>query len=94
MMKTIRSSVASASRVDDDEVVGGASAGAESGGSVVKHKVGSIVPVKYTDFAFSLDLTSKLPEHTGNNNHAIELVNDNLNHPQALQDKLGKVCFF
>ena len=34
------------------------------------------VPAKYSDFAdvFSADLVSKLPEHTGINNHAIELV--------------------
>ena len=35
------------------------------------------VPVEYVDCAnmFSTDLASKLPEHTGINNHAIELVN-------------------
>ena len=35
------------------------------------------VPVEYLDFAdvFSPDFTSKLPKHTGINNHAIELVN-------------------
>ena len=34
------------------------------------------VPAEYSDFAdvFSSDLASKLPEHTGINNHAIELV--------------------
>ena len=34
------------------------------------------VPAKYSDFAdvFSPDLASELPEHTGINNHAIELV--------------------
>ena len=34
------------------------------------------VPAKYADFAdvFSPDLVSKLPEHTGINDHAIELV--------------------
>ena len=34
------------------------------------------VLTEYSDFAdvFSLDLTSKLPEHTGINNHAIKLV--------------------
>ena len=34
------------------------------------------VPAKYLDFAdiFSPDLAFKLPEHTGINNHAIELV--------------------
>ena len=36
------------------------------------------VPVKYLDFAdiLSLDLASKLPEHTEINNHAIPLVDD------------------
>ena len=79
-MKTTGSSVASAFRVDDDEV-GGSSARVDSGGSVVEQKVGSIaptkVPVEYANFAFSLDLASKLHEHTGINNHAIELVNAN-----------------
>ena len=34
------------------------------------------VPAKYSDFTdvFSPDLASELPEHTGINNHAIELV--------------------
>ena len=43
MLKTTGSSVASASRVDDDEVVGDGGAGAKSGGSVVERKVDSIV---------------------------------------------------
>ena len=44
MLKTTGSSIASAFRVDHDEVVGGGdSAGAENGGSVVERKVGSIV---------------------------------------------------
>ena len=34
MLKTTGSSIASASRVDDDEVVDGSGTGAESGGSV------------------------------------------------------------
>ena len=36
------------------------------------------VPADYSDFAnvFSPDLTSELPKHTGINNHAIELVED------------------
>ena len=36
------------------------------------------VSAEYLDFAdvFSSDLTSKLPEHTGINDHAIELVDD------------------
>ena len=32
--------------------------------------------VKYADFVFSPDLVFKLPKHTGINDHAIELVND------------------
>ena len=44
MLKTTGSSVASAFRVDDDEVVGGGgAAGAESGESILKRKLGSIV---------------------------------------------------
>ena len=37
------------------------------------------IPVKYVDFAnvFSPDLTSKLPEHIGINNHVIGLVDSN-----------------
>ena len=86
MLKTTGSSVVSAFRVDDDEVVGGGGgAGAESGGSVVERKVGSITPtkafVKYADFTLSPDLASKLPEHTGINDHAIELVNNHPSHP-------------
>ena len=89
MLKTIGSSVALAFRVDDDEVVGGGDgAGAESGESVVEQKVGLIAPTKvlveYTDFAFSPDLASELPEHTEINNHAIELVDDHPSHPQVL----------
>ena len=89
IFKTTGLSVASAFRVDDDELVGGDdSAGAESGGSVVERKVGLIaptkVPVEYTDFAFSPDLASELPEHTGINDHAIELVDDHPSHPQVL----------
>ena len=36
------------------------------------------VPAKYSDFAdvFTPDLASKLPKHTGINDHAIELVDD------------------
>ena len=79
MLKTTGSSVASASRVDDDEVGGGGGAGAESGGSIVERKVGSIVSVEYADFAdvFPPDLASELPEHTGINDHFIELVDAN-----------------
>ena len=41
MLKTIESSVVSAFRVDDDEVVGGVG-DAGAGGSIVERKVGSI----------------------------------------------------
>ena len=89
MLKTTGSSVALAFRVDDNEVVGGGDgARAESGGSVVKRKVGLIaptkVPVEYPDFAFSPDLASELPKHTEINDHANELVNDHPSHPQVL----------
>ena len=45
-------------------------------GLIVK-KASTKVSAKYTDFAdvFSLDLTFKLPEHIGINDHAIKLVN-------------------
>ena len=43
ILKTTGSSVASAFGVDDNEVVGGGGAGAESGKSVVEQKVDSIV---------------------------------------------------
>ena len=81
MLKTTGSSVVSASKVDIDEVVGGDDAGAKSGESIVKRKVGSITPTKipvvYTNFAnvFSPDLASELPERTGVNDYAMELVN-------------------
>ena len=39
------------------------------------------VPVEYADFAFSPDLASELPEHTGINDHAIELVGANFTRP-------------
>ena len=47
-------------------------------GLIVK-EVLTKVPAEYADFAnvFSPDLAPKLPEHTGINNHAIELVNAN-----------------
>ena len=35
------------------------------------------VPIEYADFAFSPDLASELPEHTGINDHAIKLVDAN-----------------
>ena len=43
---------------------------------LIGEKAPTKVPVEYIDFAnvFSLDLTSELPEHTGINDHAIELV--------------------
>ena len=91
MLKTIRSSIVSASRVDDNEIVGGCSGiEAENGGSIVKQKVGSIIPDNWLnsqggsykslqqvcDFAavFSLDLASKLSKHTRINNHVIKLI--------------------
>ena len=43
MLKITGSSVASAFRVDDNEIVGGDGIGAESGGSIVEQKVGLIV---------------------------------------------------
>ena len=43
MLKTTESSVASAFRFDDNEVVSDGDAGAESGRSVVERKVDSIV---------------------------------------------------
>ena len=111
MLKTTGSSVASAFRVDDNEVVGGGG-GAGAGESVVERKVGSIVHnhpeylkdeksvhlslrpqragliakeaptkvfVEYADIAdmSSSDLVSKLPEHIGINDYAIELVDAN-----------------
>ena len=50
------------------------------------------VPAKYSDFAdvFSLDLASELPEYTGINNHAIELVDDQ-QPPYGLIYSLGPV---
>ena len=43
---------------------------------LIAKKAPTKVPVEYSDFAdvFSLDLASKLPEHTRINDHAIELV--------------------
>ena len=35
------------------------------------------VPVEYADFAFSPNLASELPEHTGINDHSIELLDAN-----------------
>ena len=50
MLKITGSSVASAFRVDDDEVVGGNSgAGAENGESIIKQKVDSITSDNWLD---------------------------------------------
>ena len=45
--------------------------------SLIAEEALTKVPIKYSDFAdvFSLDLASKLPEYTGINDQAIELVN-------------------
>ena len=114
MLKTTRLSVASAFRVDENEIVSsGGGAGAESGRSLIKQKLSPIiynypeypkdkkdfhaffrpqkagliaeealtkVPVKYANFAFSLDLASKLPKPTGINNHSIKLVDGYLSY--------------
>ena len=95
MLKTTGLFIASAFGVNDDEVVGGGDgAGAESG-SVVERKVGLIAPtkvsIKYANFAFSLDLASKLPEHTRINDHTIELIDNHLSHPQVMPDRKLKV---
>ena len=44
--------------------------------NLIAKKASTKIPAKYSDFAdvFSPDLASKLPEHTGINNYAIELV--------------------
>ena len=43
---------------------------------MIVEKIPTKVPAEYLDFAdvFSPDLASELPEHTGINDHAIELV--------------------
>ncbi len=40
------------------------------------HKAPTKIPAKYSDYAdvFSLELTMELPENTGMNEHAIELI--------------------
>ena len=45
---------------------------------LVTNKVSNSIPTKYSDFAdvFSLELASEFPEHSGINDHAIELVDD------------------
>ena len=50
--------------------------GSQIAGLIAK-ETSTKVPVKYGNFAFSPDLASKLPEHTGINDHAIELVDAN-----------------
>ena len=59
--------------------------------SLIAKETPTKVPVKYADFAdvFSPDLASELPEHTGINDYAIELVDANGSsdhpiHPQVL----------
>ena len=44
---------------------------------LIVEKAPTKVPVEYADFAFSPDLASELPEHTGINDHSIELVDAN-----------------
>ena len=94
MLKITESFVASAFRVDDNEViVGSGGAGAENGGSIVERKVYSITLDNWLDSRggsyenfrrvcdivdiFSLDLASKLPEHTRINDRAIKLAHAN-----------------
>ena len=45
--------------------------------SLITKEIFTKIPDKYAKFAdvFSLDLASKLPEHTKINNHAIKLIN-------------------
>ena len=45
--------------------------------SLIAEETPTKVPVKYADFAFSPDLASELPEHTGINDYAIKLVDAN-----------------
>ena len=59
--------------------------------SLIAEETPRKVPVEYANFAdvFSPDLASELPEHTGINNYAIELVDANGSsdypvHPQVL----------
>ena len=46
--------------------------------ALVANEAPTSIPTEYSDFAdvFSSELASELPEHTGINNHAIELVNN------------------
>ena len=52
---------------------------------LIAEKTSTKVPVEYANFAFSQDLASELPEHTGIDNHPIDLVNDLPSHPFALR---------
>ena len=52
--------------------------------SMIAEENPTMVPVKHTDFLFSPDLASELPEYTRTNDHAIKLVNDYPSHPQVL----------
>ena len=46
--------------------------------ALVANEAPTSIPIKYSDFAdvFSLELASELSEHTGINDHTIELVDD------------------
>ena len=44
---------------------------------LIAKKAPTKVPVKYANFAFSLDLASKLPKHIKINDYAIKLVDAN-----------------
>ena len=44
---------------------------------LIAGKTPTKVPVEYADFAFSQNLASELPEHTGINDHSIKLVDAN-----------------
>ena len=60
---------------------------------LIAKKAPTKVPAKYSDFAdvFSVDLASGLPEHTGINDHAIELVDDCQQPPYKPIYSLGPV---
>ena len=59
---------------------------------LIADKAPTKVPAEYSDFTniFSLDLASELPEHSGINNHAMELV-DGQQRPYKLIYNLGPV---
>ena len=91
MSKTTGSSVASASRVDDDEVVGDdGGAGAENGGSIVEQKVSSITSDNWLDSRGDsykgprrvCQLRGRILSHTGINMPTDS--SDHLSHPQVL----------